>query len=572
MEYSKDGEETTEELENCLKKVTRWFTSTCDYESTWRKLARTWHDYYHGDQLPPELIKEMMARSQPPLKFNLVKSIVNLLSGQEIQGRTDIQFVGTEESDSLPAELLTDVYRQKNNEGYCQYEITEAFQDSVIGGRGVLQHDWDEDSEEIFLEYTPWEEVFVDPCAKRKDYSDARHVFRVKWVDLDVAIDMFPDHEGKIRKITKTQDVDEKNFFDQGKEPATHTDDYFDDIFDNPQHFYDPDRDRIKLIEVWWKTSDSKTGIMNGVFSQDCWIEEPEDFGRKHGDFPFVFTFYARDRKGLPYGLVKDLVDPQDVINRSFSKSMHILGTRQILAEKGALPNVHKVQDEICRPDAIINDFEDGALQNGKVRIEENRGDAQMAFQHFEIGVNAMHRISGVNPELQGLHTNARSGTAISMRMRQGNTVLTSLYDCLEKTKKKLAEKFIYLMSQYMKKETVMRYKLPNGEYANITLNGTTQEVVKDELVRVKINEIKDIFKYDIVITESAKAATASEHTMSQLVELAKAVPQVITPQFIAELVKSTHLPNKEDLAKAVLSPPGQPGGDATATPGIQVQ
>ena len=566
LDTSIENQDASSKEKDQLKKIHRWYRASVENERTWRCKARMWHDYYHGDQLSEDIMKLMRARKQPPLKFNLTKSIVNLLTGQEIQGRTDIKFVGFENSDTVPAELLTDLYRQKGEEDNFSYEVTRAFQDGVIGGRGNFYVDWDSEDNEIFREYIDWEEIFIDACSKRVDYKDAGHIFRAKWIDLDVAIEAWPDKEAELKKLVHSANIDENDNVNRTREKK----DYFDDLIDDPKKWVDTDRERVKIIEGWYyfrNPETNKSEMYNCVFSDSIFIESPGPFGREHNQFPIVFTHYNRDRQGDPYGLVKDLVDPQDVINRSFSKSMHILGTRQVLAEKGALANVKKVQEEICKPDAVINDFEDGSLSSNKIRIEENRGDAQMAFQHFDIGVSAMHRVSGVNPELQGLHTNARSGTAISMRLRQGNTVLTSLYDCLEKTKKKAAEIYVYLMAQYMKNKEIMRYKLPNGQIAQAELNATTEEGIDQDgnVIKARVNELSEIFKYDIVITESAKSANANEATLNSLVEMTKVAPALQNnATFLAEIIKTTDLPNKDQLAQAVLPPP--PGGDGQPT------
>lgn len=558
----------TDQEKKDIEKVSRWYAAASENERVWRTKARLWHDYYHGDQLDRKTLLIMEARNQPPIKFNMIKSIINLLTGQEIQGRTDINFVGFEDSDTLPSDVLTEIYRQANHEGYFQYEITRAFQDGVIGGRGCMLIDQDENTNEIFREYVEWQEIFVDASSKRVDYKDARHVFRAKWVDLDVAIEQFPDKEKELREVMANTGTEDNTF--ETETAGRQATEYFDDLLDDFSKWTDPKRARLKLIEGWYKEYDAekkKSIVMHCLFTDHFFISTPEPFGRNHEEFPIVFTHYNRDRRGDPYGLVKDLIDPQDVINKSFSKSMHILGTRQILAEKGALPNIRKVQEEICKPDAIINDFEDGALSNNRIRIEESRGDSALAFQHFEIGVNAMHRVSGVNPELQGLNTNARSGTAISMRLRQGNTVLTSLYDCLEKTKKKCAELYVYLMAQYMTNKEVMRYKLPNGEIQNIELNGVTVESVGDMLLEVQNNNLKDIFKYDIIISESAKANNADEATLNNLVELTKVAPALQNnPQFLAAIINASAISNKEELARAILSPAGGEGGDGQPT------
>jgi hypothetical protein len=555
----------SEELKDELRKVTRWFESAGSNEKDWRAKARIWHDYFHGYQYDEETKKQLKARYQPEIKINLIKSIVNLVSGQEIQGRTDVKFVGFEEGDNLASEILTDIYRQINEETYFSYEQSMAFQDGIIGGRGALWQDWNEDSDEIEREYIDWQEIFWDACSKRVDYRDARHVFHAKWVDLDVAIEMYPDREEELKRVaTGGQETADGQYATRNNDET-----YFDDLMDSPSKWSDPERDRVKLVQCWYyklNRDTMKSEIYNCVFSDNTFIVDPEPFGRKHRQLPIIPTYFMKDRKGMPYGIVKDLIDTQDIINKSFSKSMHILGTRQILAEKGALPNVAVVQNNINKPDAVIADFEDGSLSNNKVRIEENRGDAQIAFQHFEIGVTAMNRVSGVNPELQGLSSNVRSGTAISMRLRQGNTVLTSVYDALEKTKKKCAEMFISLMAQYMTTKEVMRYKARNGAMTNVEVNGEQEVATAEGIFKVKSNEIKDIFKYDVIITESAKAANANEATINNLVELTKVAPALQqNPAFIAEIIKSTDLPNKDALVSSLMPAPPE-GGDATAT------
>ncbi len=555
----------TDKFKDELTKLKKWYEAACSYEKEWRYNARMWFDYFHGDQLTKDVIAAMRARSQPPIKYNLIKSIVNLLTGQEIQGRTDIQFLGYENGDDVTAKTLTEIYRQQGNSDNFAYEVTASFQDGVIGGRGCLFEDWCDDEEDIVREYVDWKEVYVDPASKRPDFSDARHIFRVKWVDEDVARDLYPDAKDLFDSCKFSGESERLD----GK-PHVQKDDYFDEFEDNAVsvRFYDSDRSRVKIIECWWKEgSGKKLKVMNGIFCEKGWLKDPEDFGRKHKEFPILFTYYDRDSYGVPYGLVKDLVDPQDVINRMISKSMHILGTKQILAEKGALKNTIRIQDEIAKPDAVINDFEDGSLSGGRVIINDNRTDAGLAFNHFEQATSMMHRISGVNPELQGLHTNARSGTAISMRLRQGNTVLTKLYDCLEKTKKGAAKLYVYLMSQYIKDERIARYKKQNGELEEVKLNSSEMVYPEDggEPFKMKVNNLEEIFKYDIAITDAIASGNQDQADFVALTELFKVVPQAITPMALGELIKSTNLPNKEALAQALM-PQQAPGGDATAT------
>ena len=122
-------------------------------------------------------------------------------------------------------------------------------------------------------------------------------------------------------------------------------------------------------------------------------------------------------------------------------------------------------------------------------------------------------------------------------------------------------------MAQYMKNKEIMRYKLPNGQIAQAELNATTEEGIDQDgnVIKARVNELSEIFKYDIVITESAKSANANEATLNSLVEMTKVAPALQNnATFLAEIIKTTDLPNKDQLAQAVLPPP--PGGDGQPT------
>jgi hypothetical protein len=555
-------------MSETIKKVSRWYESAVDNEIfEWRQMCRNYFDYYHGEQLEPDVIRQLQERSQPVIVFNLIKAIVGLVAGQEVQRRTDVHFIGVEESDQLSAEILTLIYRQMGEAEYFDNELSESFLEGVIGGRGVMEVFWDDKENAPKREWVPWNEMYLDPASKRKDYADARHMFRVRWVDIDVAIEMFPEKEEYIKSLTnsvgnETSEVSEDDYnYRRGRRQA----DYGDDWDENKLTYIDPQRQRIKLVECWWMDDKAENGIKTGVYTgestQRDWLQEPMDSPYKHGQFPYVIFFGGRNRKRLPYGLVKNLTSPQDVINKMISKSMHILGTKQIIAEEGAISNMQNVQENISRADAIVHGFANGAIGSGKVIINDNRNDAGLAFQHFETGVMMMNRISGVNPELQGLTTNARSGTAISMRMRQGNTVLADLYDALAKCKKKIAELTISNMAQYMTSKEVMRYTEPNGAVKEIELNGTTEQVdaLTGKPFAQRVNSISDIFKYDVVVSEAPDTANQNEHEFTQLVELLKAVPQSATPEAISQLVLATNLSGKEIIAKSIAQQPQGP-------------
>jgi hypothetical protein len=48
------------------------------------------------------------------------------------------------------------------------------------------------EDEPLYTRYESWRNVLFDTAATEQDLNDGRYIFRAKWVDLDVAIALFP--------------------------------------------------------------------------------------------------------------------------------------------------------------------------------------------------------------------------------------------------------------------------------------------------------------------------------------------------------------------------------------------
>ena len=65
-----------------------------------------------------------------------------------------------------------------------------AFKDAVVTGLGWLEvgiQDETDNDEMIYSRYESWRNLLWDSAAIESDLSDARYMFRVKWVDIDAA-------------------------------------------------------------------------------------------------------------------------------------------------------------------------------------------------------------------------------------------------------------------------------------------------------------------------------------------------------------------------------------------------
>ena len=114
------------------------------------------------------------------------------------------------------------------------------------------------------------------------------------------------------------------------------------------------------------------------------------------------------------YGFVRNLKGPQDEINHRRSKSLHILNSRRVISEKGAVDDVERARLEWAKPDGWVE------VNPGK-KMEPDNQQADFKGQ-LEMLQEAKAEIEnfGPNPALIGQGLESSSGRAISLLQQAG--------------------------------------------------------------------------------------------------------------------------------------------------------
>ena len=68
----------------------------------------------------------------------------------------------------------------------------------------------------------------------------------------------------------------------------------------------------------------------------------------------FKMFSVAVDHDGDRYGFVRNLKGPQDSLNQSKSKALHVANSRKLIVDKGAVDDVEKARTEWARPDGFV--------------------------------------------------------------------------------------------------------------------------------------------------------------------------------------------------------------------------
>jgi hypothetical protein len=490
-----DSEESQERLKN-LQRYRR--QARCAQEPNRCDMAMD-EDFYDGIQLDPDDISIIEKRGQDPLVFNLTKNTCNWVIGTERKNRVDYSVKPRRAADAADAKIKTNGLKYVQDMNHAEYVRSLAFSDAVISGLGWIEIGARPGDEVIYYEKENWRYMWFDHLGG--DNTKAwRYVLREKWTDTDIAQAMFPDRKDDIELLSTGVNSlypylpEDPIISDTASEFDLETD--VDALLGGA---YDGLRERIKLCEMWYRVPDrvkllqirdkeTPYGTRNNIIYRKG-EEEHEYLVRgkyatlydtvkmttrvgmwsgglflfdaltpyDHDDLSFFPIFcYRRKRDGMPYGIVRDIRDPQSDLNKRRSKSLFMLSAHRVIYEKGAIDNPARFRDEMDRPDGIA-EVNAGAISAQKVHIVNEQA---LATAHIELArddAKFIQDIAGITDENLGKKTNATSGKAIEARQLQGMTTSGIVFDNHFHSFQLQGEWQLKLMEQYWDREKEFR-------------------------------------------------------------------------------------------------------------------
>jgi hypothetical protein len=270
-------------------------------------------------------------------------------------------------------------------------------------------------------------------------------------------------------------------------------------------------------------------------------FDEPSPY--LHGRFWYIPYVCYRDRKGIPYGVVRNLIDPQDEINKRRSKALHYLTAKRVLAEEGAVDDPDQFMEELASPDAFLS-----YRKGFQVQIEN---DLQLGSQHFEImkeAADEMQFISGIYPDAYGQPTNARTGIAIQTRTLNTQASLADIFSNRLTALKALGEIELALAKQFYRPEFVAQIvdENPQSLMADTRVKRTPEgEIVLRNDIAALDADIK---------VEVSPGASERQIALTQLVEFTKGLPPEVGILMLDLILDLSDLKDK-DTIKARLAP-----------------
>ena len=564
-----------------------WFLAEASKQAPNRAMMARCEAYYDSEQWTAEDAEDVKGRGQNPVVYNEIKPTIDWMIGTERRARVDFFVVAEDDGQESEDDAAnkTKLLKYLDDTNRAQFERSYAAEVMFKAGVGWLEVGLrgDRTGVPVFVGAESWRNILWDSNDRRRDLSNARYLFRVKVVDYDVALAIFPDKKEQIDRCV--QEGDDLSVFSSwlsgtgiisGLDAFGGQAENLDYITSKPADLFNP-RKRVMLLECWSREPqrhpDADRGMGDPVSykmrvsimtEHDTLIEAWSPFN--HDSFPFIPLWaYINRRTGLPYSPIRPLMGPQEALNHRMSKSLMEASSNQLKVEKGAIDetmDIEELRGELNSPDGIAV-FSDGALAGGRVQERPNGGAATAQLQLADRDIMAIRGMSGVTGENRGEKTNAVSGKAVLAKQEQGSLLTAELFDNLLLARQVEGEMTLSLAEQFVRAPMTIR----------VAGDGNRTERTKINVPQADGSYLNDITarRAHFVVGEQAwkqsYAESAFQSLMEVLTQLAAAAPQVVVNLLDVVFEMHPNLPRKKALLERIRAVNGQTEPDGKVTP-----
>ena len=526
------------------------------------KAAQRNRDYYDNKQLTAKERQEMRDRDQPDIVFNIIQPKVEFLRGFEAMNRTDPRAFPRTPKDEEVAGAATDALRYSKDHLDLDQKFSTVWEHLLLEGYGGIELVLD-NPETGDISAVEWEfdRLFHDPHSRKPDFSDARYLGGVLWMDLDDALEQWPDKQAEL-EATANGDTGKRH----DDRPSWKT------------WVTGKSRKRVRIVQMYHKKGHqwhwchfTKGGKLDGgpvpFVDQD-----------KRSWCPMILQSAYVDRENNRYGWVTPMIDPQDETNKRRSKAMHEIMQTRTMGERGAVDDVDLMKREMAKADGHIEvnpGFKFELLENS-TRANGNIELMQQAMQHV--------RDVGPNAAMQGKNTQDASGRALLANQQAGQTEIAPLVDRHRHLKRRVYKGIWDLTRQFRNGEWWVRV---TDDEDNIKFVGFNRPVTMLEEVQAKLTErgakpeeieqfvatlqqdpirgpqLQQVVRQDnvladmdmdVILEEVPDVANVAEEQFQALVQLAPAV--TFPPEIYLE---ASSLRNKKSLIEKIKAPEPDP-------------
>jgi hypothetical protein len=603
------------------------FLQECRWQPPWRNMADKCADYYDGNQLDQETLQALDGKGMGPLQRNIIQPLINVVLGMEAKTRTDWRV--SADSDALQdvAEALSAKLHEAERESRADRACSDGYAGQIKAGLSWVEVSRSSDPFDYpyRCSHVHRREIFWDWRDESPDLRKARFLLRKRWFDVDQVIAYFPEEAELLRSAVgdpnRYEMLANKRSLDLGQSLE---EDRGLDIEDYEQ-WRSFDRRRVALYEMWYRQfvrglvaklpngevieCDPKNPVHQALYSRRaiqpfsaiysklrmslwCGPHRLMDEPSPRRELPYVpFWGYREDRTGVPYGLVRAMLVPQDEVNARLQKMMWLLGAKRVVMDSDALDQtVQSPQDmlaEIARPDAVVFLNANRTNRQGAFNVDDNLSVSDAQFKVLQDAMQSAQQVVGVfNATLGRPDSAGQSGQAINSLVEQGTTALAEINDnyryarrlvgerLLERVREDLIGQRVDVMVGESGKRRVIslnrQVKLSPEHQQEMAQNGgrvpldapeaqAAQGATEDEQAIIHMqNDVRGA-KVRVSLDDVPSSSAYREQQFTMLAELTKGLPPQLQAVITPFIMEASDLRNRRQIADVLRKALGQP-------------
>ena len=586
MAYKKKTKKNLNKAEELTLAKQQWdcYTRARDHgHEEYVEMAQKCDAYYRGQQWDDFDMQQLDDQGRPALTINTILPTINAVLGEQSTKKADIQFKPRGGGNQEVADVLTMVYQQIADNNKLDWIENQVFSDGLIQDRGWFDVRIDFSDHirgEVRIESKDPLDILIDPDAKHYDPRTWNEIFETKWMSLDEIEEVYgQDKADKLRILAETGTTLGADSMEYEEERYGDTDEH-----NYGQQFPgDPDNARmlrsIRVIErQYYRLKDCMfyldpvTGDMREVpynWSKKKREQFADQFGLdiltktvrkvrwtvtadtvvlfddwspyKHFTLVPYFPYF---RRGKPFGMVRNLLSPQEQLNKITSQELHIVNTTANsgwIVENGSLSGM------------TADDLEEHGAETGLV-LEFNRGStppAKIPPNQIPTGLDRLgqkaaaniKQISGITDAMLGMDSAEVSGVAIQQKQNRGSTLLQVPLTNLAKTRQYLAESILDLVQSFYTEERIIQVTDEEDPYKPRKSMRVNQMTPEGQVV----NDLQ-LGEYDVVVSQAPARDNFDEMQFAEAI----ALRQVGVPIPDDMIVEYSHMSRKADIADRI--------------------
>lgn len=556
-----------------------------------RKAVRC-EDFVASNQWDEADKAALRAAKRPFLTINKVLITLMSVTGEQIETRSETAFRARYGAPSGNADLLTKLYRHIGDSNQLNWVRSDVFADGAVTSRGYFdvrlgRFELNTAGEVVITRLNP-RNVLPDPDATSMDPEEWNDVIVTSWMTADDIAMHYSEADAELLRgrgesawaygFDSIEAYGADRFGGGSALSANVTDEMKAQLRNirviERQHrkmakkkfFVDPRTGMKREIPEAWKrdeiaavASASDLLVVEELGKRIRWTVTADDVVLHDSWSPYrhftVVPYFPVFRHGRTIGVVENLIDPQELLNKTLSQELHVVNTMANSGWKvrtGSLQNMtmEELEQSGARTGLVLE--VNGDPEKDVVKITPNAIPTGLDRISFK-AENFIKSISGRGDSVMGLDRADVSGKAIGEKKSSSDVTLRTALDNLDRTDHMMARVVLDIVQHYYTDPRIMNVVRDDltGDVEPISINmpdPKTGEILGD----------LSLGTYDTVVVSQAAKRTLEESQFEQAIsmrELGIAIPDKY-------LIQNSNLIDKTkivaDMEAAAQSPEAQ--------------